>query len=729
MKNKRKEERIKRNIKDRTDLILFLLFCVFTLSFTVGYASLNEELNISGEATFRVKEEIRITNVSLSETTNLGLENYSSKYGKDSITLGVDLKQTDSTVTYDVQIVNSGTVSMWIDSINQELNSNANMEFVLEGLSVRELINPGDVKDFKLKIKYKDGITMPSNTTLDTMLRFNFVKPTSTLAQGKVNELATSTFFNEGPITKESVESISFLTNLEVGEDAIGYWDASADKDGTVIAWYTDKDNNGLYELNIGGNGEIYSNKYSSYAFNYFTNVKSIDFNNCFNTSNAVNMTEMFAGDTSLTKLDLSNFNTSNVVSMSNMFSSKEYNKFMALNEIILTSFDTSNVTDMSRMFFCCNLLENLDIQSFNMSNVTNVNTMFYKCSSLKSINTSNWNTSNIKDFGWLFFNCSSLESIDVSNFDTRNATNMNRMFVSCSKITSLNLDNFNTSKVTNMDLMFAGCNLISDLNLSSFDTSSVISMQDMFRDCKSLSSLDLSSFNTSNVTNMSKLFSGCNLLENLNIDGFNTASVTDMSYMFSGCSNLTSLDVSNFDTSNVTNMASMFNGCSNLVADYELKPTGAVYTFDISNFDTSNVTNMSYMFSGCTNFKAADFTNFDTTNVTDMSNMFLSCRNLTFDSISGGTLGSDFYMVFSLDLSGFNTPNLTNVSGMFCGCTSLTSIGLNSMKFDNVTNFEKMFYSTPKLESIVVGTSYVSTVEEIVSQSGSSAQVSGLDI
>ena len=76
MIKKHKKERIKRNIKDRTDLILFLLFCVFTLSFTVGYAALNQDLKISGEAMFRVQEDIRITNVSLYETTNLGLENY-----------------------------------------------------------------------------------------------------------------------------------------------------------------------------------------------------------------------------------------------------------------------------------------------------------------------------------------------------------------------------------------------------------------------------------------------------------------------------------------------------------------------------------------------------------------------------------------------------------------------------------------------------------------------------
>ena len=137
MIKKHKKERIKRNIKDRTDLILFLLFCAFTLSFTVGYAALNQDLKISGEAVFRVQEDIRITNVSLYETTNLGLENYNSKYSKNTISLGVDLKELSSTVTYKVEIVNSGNVSMWIDSIIQEINNNSNMEYVLEGIVLK----------------------------------------------------------------------------------------------------------------------------------------------------------------------------------------------------------------------------------------------------------------------------------------------------------------------------------------------------------------------------------------------------------------------------------------------------------------------------------------------------------------------------------------------------------------------------------------------------------------
>ena len=154
MKLKNKELNVKKGT--RTNKILFLLFCVITLSLTVGYSALNQDLKISGEAVFRVKEDIRITNVELAETTQMGIENYESKYTKNSITLGVTLPNIESTISYDVEIINSGTVSMWIDSITKEAFNNTNIEYTLSGIGIKELISPGEVKEFYVTYKYKD---------------------------------------------------------------------------------------------------------------------------------------------------------------------------------------------------------------------------------------------------------------------------------------------------------------------------------------------------------------------------------------------------------------------------------------------------------------------------------------------------------------------------------------------------------------------------------------------
>lgn len=109
---KLKKVKLKNVQKDKTNLMLFLLMCVFTLSLTVGYAIFESDVKISGEAAFRVQEDIRITDLRLFETSNIGLENYDSKFTKNTIKTGVTLKNQNSTVTYKVTVANTGSVAM-----------------------------------------------------------------------------------------------------------------------------------------------------------------------------------------------------------------------------------------------------------------------------------------------------------------------------------------------------------------------------------------------------------------------------------------------------------------------------------------------------------------------------------------------------------------------------------------------------------------------------------------
>ena len=373
----KKKISIKKDVKDKTELMLFLLFACFTLCLSVGYAALNSDLKISGEANFRVVKDIRITDVSLYETTNLGLENYTSKYSKDTITIGSDLKEINSTISYKVKVQNSGTVSMWIDSI-EETKNNDNIEYVLEGIGIKELINPGEEKEFTLKIKYKDSITvLPGNTNIDTILKFNFIKPESTLAQADKSD-QTNPFYN-GSIAKEKIESIEFRPTLDIVDNAVGSWDASLDRNGTVIASYTDTDGNGLYELYIGGIGIVNAPADSSYLFRYF------------NTSSVTSMAGMFNRCASLVNLNISNFNTINVKTMHYMF-----RWCSSLVNLDLSSFNTSNVTDMNSMFGNCSNLTSLDLTSFDMSSVINMSNMFSNNSNLTDLDLSSFDFSGV---------------------------------------------------------------------------------------------------------------------------------------------------------------------------------------------------------------------------------------------------------------------------------------------------------------------------------------------
>ena len=209
--------------------------------------------------------------------------------------------------------------------------------------------------------------------------------------------------FSDADVVRADTREIRFLSTLrDVPADAI---DVSQKRDGSVQAWF---EGDVLY---IAANGVIYAPEYSDelFRFNiydendytYRSSLETIDFGDCF---------------------------------------------------------DTSNVTDMSWMFEGCSSLRELDVSGFDTGNVTDMGSMFSGCSSLRELDVSDFNTGNVTDMGLMFSGCSSLTELDVSGFDTGNVIYMWSMFDGCSSLTELNVSGFDTSNVTDTSLMFYGC-------------------------------------------------------------------------------------------------------------------------------------------------------------------------------------------------------------------------------------------------------------------------------
>lgn len=395
---------------------------------------------------------------------------------------------------------------------------------------------------------------------------------------------STSTFLNT-EVLRNQIESITIEKTNVVPNDAKYSKDISSKQDGSVMLWYTDKDNNSLYEISIGSeNGSVEANTNGSGMFAYLDNVSTLDLSG-LDTSNMTSMSRMFYNSKSLTNIDLSGFDTSKIVTMSYMFDG-----CTNLENLDVTNFNTSKVTNMYWMFSNLKKVTSLDLSNFNTKMVTNMFGLFRYCSSLKELDVSNFNTSMVKTMTGMFLGCKSLIKLDLSNFDTSNVTDMSSIFQECTNLKELNLSSFNTSNVTNMRSMFQNCGSLTNIDVSSFDTSKVVNMSNMFSGVI-VRTLDLLNFDTSKVTIMSGMFGDAKILS-INLSSFDTSSVTDMSSMFYGCENLTKLDLSNFDTSKVTKTGSpygMFYGCSNLKT---------IYVSDLWNM--SNVTNSENMFRDC---------------------------------------------------------------------------------------------------------------------------------
>ena len=445
--------------------------------------------------------------------------------------------------------------------------------------------------------------------------------------------------------------TVNFIDWIDIPENAVVSWDLSEQKNGTIMGWLEEsEDNPGYYDFYVGSYGKIRANPFSRFLFWGLSSVYKFNFDN-FDTQGVSHMGYMFSDCPELTSLDLSGFDTSSVESMNSMFSGSSN-----LTELNLNSFDTSNVSDMRLMF--------------------------WDVTSLISLDLSNFDTSNVEDMGRMFESIGQTD-IDLSSFDTTSVTLMDDMF-SFSDITDLDLSSFNTENVTTMTSMFRGAN-IESLDLSNFDTSSVTDMSWMFADMDYLKYLNISNFNTSAVTDMNNMFNRMPVLESLDVSSFDTTNVTNMSGMFKSLKKITTLDVTNLNTSNVTNMSEMFS-YNNLT------------TLDLSNFDTSNVTNMRYMFSGTTGLKNLNISSF--TNLEKVENMAYMFAETGLEEI---------------DLSNKNMPALTNVSSMFENTVSLRSINLSNFNAPNITSLNSTFYLTPALKNLNLSNFNTSSLSSMV--------------
>ena len=261
-------------------------------------------------------------------------------------------------------------------------------------------------------------------------------------------------FWGQSQYLRKDVKTLTFQSSLKNAPSSA--WDVSEAGDRSVLAWM---DNGDLY---VAADGAIAPNSDASWLFQDFVNLKTIDFGDCFVTSNVTNTSAMFAGCERLTELDLSGFDTSNVKYMYGMFS-----RCTSLTSLDFASFDTSNVMNMHSMFQDCSSLTGLDLSGFDTSSVTSMYIMFYGCESLTQLNLTSFDTSKVTNMNFMFSGCSRLTSLDLSNFDTSNVTTMIWMFGGCYDLTSLNLSNFDASAVTEMNDIFTACDVLTDLNCS----------------------------------------------------------------------------------------------------------------------------------------------------------------------------------------------------------------------------------------------------------------------
>ena len=353
---------------------------------------------------------------------------------------------------------------------------------------------------------------------------------------------------------KNEIESITF-TKSAAGTNAANDsapWDISADGDGRVLAWLEDSNGNGLYEAYITAGGDyIYANENSSYLFEGYSALTSINGMNLLITDDVRYMSNMFAGCTALTSIDLNNFGMRKAVTTEGMFANCK-----SLKEIKgLSKLDTSGVSVMREMFLGCESLTKLDLRTFDTSNVT--------------------------DMSYMFYNCKKLVACDFGYVDTD---------ISTDYVDDKEPSVFNTAKVEDMSFMFSGCQTLRKLNLNGFNTASLRTVQQMFYRCYNLESLDMSKWDFTLLSGenqaLYKFVSDCRKLNSLylhNIRGYNL-DFYDFQEDFENVSGVKiyTLD-KQFDKCTLwTSVLKYMKGSSIVYADHPV--TKAILTFTLNN-------------------------------------------------------------------------------------------------------------------------------------------------
>lgn len=419
------------------------------------------EINVTDESPMTDEEGIAQDNYfSFTLTNNGKIASSYTIYLEDQPIDSNDTRVTSSYVHYSLEKDGFNNVARKLSS-DQAIGSG--------------IISSGQTINYKLRLWFADNIAAEEeNRVFRTKIKIVASQNTKTMVSsfGLSNE------------EKSTFTKIVFQDKISEIENTTKIYDLSVAKNNSVVGrTVANADNtNTLY---IQSDGETFANSDSDSLFAYFVNVKEIENLNLLNTSQVVNMSEMFSNSKNLTELDLSNFDTSNVTTMYAMFTmwnnTDDVYSDGNLIKLDLSSFDTSKVVSMRDMF------------------AYNVN----------------------------------LSSLNVSSFNTSNVTDMHHMFSNCKSLTTIDLVNFRTSKVVAMDGIFGECRSLKFINLQNFDTSNTKYMQEMFYNNTSLLSLNLSSFDTSNVLNTTNMFDNCSALKSVDLRNAVFDSITDYNMMF----------------------------------------------------------------------------------------------------------------------------------------------------------------------------------------------------
>ena len=274
--------------------IMIGVLCTLVCVMAIGYAVLSQQLNINGIASIDSTWKVEITNITEKDIVGDATSKETPSYTSTTANFSVGLIQPGDSITYDIEVTNSGTLDAVLESINVSMEDNDAIIYTTSGLQKGEkLTKNGGKNTLTVKVEYNSNVTsQPTNTGKELTVTLNYEQDLGQVVAydyviGDQISFAGSNWYviknstaDEDYVTllKETV-----LTNAELGEYAYNdtydtmsyYWSDTCHPDGYG---YTDYDASGC-----SGHNDYEGSKVKEYLEGTYintlgeTNLKEVD--------------------------------------------------------------------------------------------------------------------------------------------------------------------------------------------------------------------------------------------------------------------------------------------------------------------------------------------------------------------------------------------------------------------------------------------------------------------
>ena len=215
--------------------IMIGILCTLVAIMTVGYALLAQQLNINGRASIDSTWKVEITNITEKDIVGDATSKETPSYTSTTANFSVGLIQPGDSITYDIEVTNSGTLDAVLESINVSMDENDAITYTTSGVQQGDKLGVGEKATLTVKVEYNSEVTsQPTNTGKDLTVTINYVQDLGndvvtydTYSIGDVVTFAGSNWYVIKNSTSEedyvTLMKEKVLTNAELGEYAVNY--------------------------------------------------------------------------------------------------------------------------------------------------------------------------------------------------------------------------------------------------------------------------------------------------------------------------------------------------------------------------------------------------------------------------------------------------------------------------------------------------------------------------